>query len=169
MVRRLIRQTVTRHEISTGGGVIAYARKKRLGYSWAVGEIEDGDPRFTVTAQDEHRPQEGLVVAASQQRPSIGEVGTVAGSFLGPRRWQVRRGDGEPVDGRERRWVAAFFRAFTWLEWLLPTHFDFTVDGKPAFTVHKKAFPPMRYEVSVTDPELDRRLVVAAVLALDYF
>jgi uncharacterized protein YxjI len=53
-----------------------------------------------------------------------------------------------------------------YLSWL-PYHFDFTVDGQPAFSVVKKWGLRDRYVVDVHDPRLDRRLVIAMAVGLD--
>ena len=52
------------------------------------------------------------------------------------------------------------------LSWL-PYHFEFLIGDRPAFSVVKKWGLRDKYVVTIHDPQLDRRLVVAMAVALD--
>ena len=49
----------------------------------------------------------------------------------------------------------------------LPYHFDFVRDGAVAFSVNRKFSLRDRYVITIKDPQLDRRLVIAMAVALD--
>jgi uncharacterized protein YxjI len=62
--------------------------------------------------------------------------------------------------------VVALVRRFTDFSFL-PDHFDFAVDGNPVFSVVKKWGIRDKYVVSINDPQIDRRLVIAMAVGLD--
>jgi uncharacterized protein YxjI len=69
--------------------------------------------------------------------------------------------------GQERSLVIALLRRFVdWLSWL-PYHFEFVIGDRPAFSVVKKWGLRDRYTITIHDPQLDRRLIVAMAVGLD--
>jgi len=68
--------------------------------------------------------------------------------------------------GQERSMAVALLRRFADLTFW-PYHFDFTRNGQPAFSVTKKFGLRDKYVVTINDPQLDRRLVIAMSVALD--
>jgi uncharacterized protein YxjI len=81
--------------------------------------------------------------------------------------WIVEQPGLPPVTGRERsQAVAVLRRIVDSLSWL-PYHFDFASNERPVFSVVKKWGLRDRYLVQITDPQLDRRLVIAMAIALD--
>ncbi len=62
--------------------------------------------------------------------------------------------------------VVAILRRFTDISFL-PYHFDFVIDGQPAFSVIKQWALRDKYTVDIHRPDLDRRLVIAMAVALD--
>ena len=52
------------------------------------------------------------------------------------------------------------------MSWL-PYHFDFKVDGKLVFSVARKFSLRDRYMITIEDPSVDRRAVIAMAVALD--
>jgi uncharacterized protein YxjI len=80
--------------------------------------------------------------------------------------WHIEQ-PGRPVTtGQERSLVVALVRRFTDFSFL-PYHFDFAVDGNPVFSVVKKWGIRDKYVVSINDPQIDRRLVIAMAVGLD--
>ena len=49
----------------------------------------------------------------------------------------------------------------------LPYHFDFVLNGTAVFSVDKKWGNRDKYVVSISDPGIDRRLVIAMAVGLD--
>jgi hypothetical protein len=81
--------------------------------------------------------------------------------------WIVEQPGLGTLTGQERSQGVAIARRFLEsLSWL-PYHFDFVLEGGPAFSVVKKWGVRDRYVVSVDEPRLDRRLVIAMAVALD--
>jgi uncharacterized protein YxjI len=69
--------------------------------------------------------------------------------------------------GQERNLLVALMRRFADLTFW-PYHFDFaSPDGQTAFSVEKKWGIRDTYLVTIHDPRLDRRLVIAMAVALD--
>ncbi|GAB4084768.1 hypothetical protein GCM10028784_13980 [Myceligenerans cantabricum] len=87
-------------------------------------------------------------------------------SFLRSTWYLEQPGLGEAV-GQERSMGVALVRRFAEsLDWL-PYHFDFTIDGQPAFSVEKQWALRDKYTVTIHHPDLDRRLVIAMAVGLD--
>lgn len=81
--------------------------------------------------------------------------------------WHVEQPGVGTATGQERDQVVAILRRFfSSLSWL-PYHFDFVIDGQPAFSVIKKWGLRDRYVVDIPHPRFDRRLVMAMAVALD--
>lgn len=140
---------------------IAYARAQRSAPEVTVHRDEGRGPvQFTVRARDSNRPIDALEVAADEP------IGVVrAKPNWGPRQWFVEPLAGPAITGRERSVVGSFLRGIGGLLSVIPAHFDFG----PAFTVHRRFGVRPRYVVEVNDDTLDRRLVTALVVALDWF
>jgi hypothetical protein len=82
--------------------------------------------------------------------------------------WILEQPGLAPLTGQERSLPVAIIRRFVdSLSWL-PYHFDFTYEGgQVAFSVVKKWGLRDKYVVTVQDPRLDRRLVIAMAVGLD--
>jgi uncharacterized protein YxjI len=85
--------------------------------------------------------------------------------------WHVEQ-PGLQAVGQERSMVLALLRRFADISFL-PYHFDFATGaasdagGTPAFSVEKKWGIRDKYVVSIQNPHLDRRLVIAMAVGLD--
>ena len=81
--------------------------------------------------------------------------------------WHLEQPGLGVVTGRERNAAVAILRRFVdALSWL-PYHFDFVLDGQPAFSVIKKWGLRDRSLVDIAHPGIDRRLVIAMAVGLD--
>jgi uncharacterized protein YxjI len=175
IVRQRIRLMVNQYEVhavnSDGqeAGILAFAQQKRLAFKEQVTLYTDDtkqtpllgfkarqviDLGATYDVTDAHGQPIGLFrknFAASLLRSS----------------WVVEQPGYGEIAGQERnQWVAILRRFVDYLSWL-PYHFDFTIQGRPAFSVVRKWGLRDTYQVSIHDQYLDRRLVVAMAVALD--
>lgn len=164
LVRKRLRPLADEYDVLArpSGDVVAYARKSRLA------------PKLTVYRNDGRRevlftaglspPRMVLEVTADEP---VGHL-RIQPSW-GRRVWHVEPAAGEPVRGRERSVVGAFFGG---MFSRVPAHFDFTADGTAGgtvFTVRRRFGLRRRFAVEISDDALDRRLVVALAVALDAF
>ncbi|GAA1605337.1 uncharacterized protein YxjI [Actinoplanes couchii] len=175
IVRQRIRLMVNQYEVHAvshdgqEAGILAFAQQKRLAFKEQVTLYTDDtkqvpllgfkarqviDLGATYDVTDAHGQPIGLFrknFAASLLRSS----------------WVVEQPGYGEIPGQERnQWVAILRRFIDYLSWL-PYHFDFTIQGRPAFSVVRKWGLRDTYQVSIHDPHLDRRLVVAMAVALD--
>jgi uncharacterized protein YxjI len=175
IVRQRVRLMVNQYEVHAAepdgseGPLLAFAQQKRMAFKEQV----------TLYADD--TKQQPVLGFKARQVIDLGATydvtdasGTVIGLFrkdfkrsLLRSTWIVEQPNLGAAVGQERSMVVAVLRRFVdFLSWL-PYHFDFTVDGRTAFSVVKKWGLRDRYVVEVQDPQLDRRLVIAMAVALD--
>jgi uncharacterized protein YxjI len=69
------------------------------------------------------------------------------------------------ITGSERSLAIALVRRFVFSS--LPYHFDFVRDGQVAFSVNRKFSLRDKYLITINDPQVDRRAVIAVAVALD--
>jgi uncharacterized protein YxjI len=175
IVRQRVRLMVNQYEVhavgqdGSEGPLLAFAQQKRMAFKEQV----------TLYADDtKQRPVLGFKARQVIDLGATYDVTDAAGAAIGLFRKDFKRsllrstwiveqpGLGAAV-GQERNTVVALLRRFVdYLSWL-PYHFDFVVDGRPAFSVVKKWGLRDRYLVEVQEPGLDRRLVIAMAVALD--
>jgi len=175
LVRQRIRLMVNQYEVHAAnpdgseGELLAFAQQKRMAFKEQV----------TLYADD--TKQQPVLGFKARQVIDLGatyDVTDAAGTPVGLFRkdwkssllrstWHVEQPGLGTAIGQERNiWVAVLRRFVDSLSWL-PYHFDFTIDGQPAFSVVKKWGLRDRYVVDVHNPQLDRRLVMAMAVALD--
>jgi uncharacterized protein YxjI len=80
--------------------------------------------------------------------------------------WHVEQPGHAVATGQERSLAVALIRRFTDFSFL-PYHFDFVRGATPVFSVVKKWGIRDKYVVSISDPHIDRRLVIALAVGLD--
>lgn len=80
--------------------------------------------------------------------------------------WHVDQPGLATATGQERSFLVALLRRFADISFL-PYHFDFSSGGANAFSVEKKWGITDRYVVTISNRQLDRRLVIAMAVALD--
>ena len=175
IVRQRVRMMVNQYEIhavapdGSEAGMLAMAQQKRMAFKEQVTLYAD-DTKTT--------PVLGFKARQVLDLGATYDVTDGAGSPIGLFRknfkesllrstWHLEQpGYGEMI-GRETNVTVAILRRFIdSLSWL-PYHFQFLLDGRPAFDVVKKWGLRDRYVVTIHDPQLDRRLVAAMSVALD--
>ena len=80
--------------------------------------------------------------------------------------WHVDQPGQATTARQERSLLVASIRRFTDITFL-PYHFDFVLNGTAVFSVDKKWGIRDKYVVSISDPGIDRRLVIAMAVGLD--
>jgi uncharacterized protein YxjI len=176
IVRQRVRLMVNQYEVHAAApdgseaGLVAFAQQKRMAFKEQV---------TLYTDDQKHTPVLGFKARQMMDLGATYDVTDANGTPIGLFRknfresllrstWHLEQpGYGEMV-GRETNQVVAILRRFVdSLSWL-PYHFDFVLGGdRPAFSVVKKWGLRDKYLITIHDPQLDRRLVVAMAVALD--
>jgi uncharacterized protein YxjI len=175
IVRQRIRMMVNQYQVhavnpdGSEGELLAFAQQKRLAFKEQVTLYTD-DTR--------QQPVLGFKARSVMDLGATYDVTDAAGSPLGLFRkdfakslfrstWHLEQPGVGTATGEERNPVVAVLRRFVEsLSWL-PYHFDFTLNGQPAFSVVKNWGIRDRYVVEIPHPQLDRRLVIAMAVGLD--
>jgi uncharacterized protein YxjI len=175
IVRQRIRMMVNQYEVhavnpnGSEGELLAFAQQKRLAFKEQVTLYTDDTRQQRVL---------GFKARSVMDLGATYDVTDAAGNPIGLFRkdfakslfrstWHVEQPGVGTATGEERNPVVAVLRRFAEsLSWL-PYHFDFTMNGQPAFSVVKKWGLRDRYVVEIPHPQLDRRLVVAMAVGLD--
>jgi uncharacterized protein YxjI len=174
-VRQRIRLMVNQYEVcvvgpdGSVGQLLAFAQQKRMAF------------REQVTLYVDDQRQHPLIGFKARQIIDLGatyDVTDAAGAPIGLFRkdfaksllrstWHLEQPGLGTATGSERNQLVAILRRFIdTLSWL-PYHFDFTIDGQPAFSVVRKWGLRDNYLVEIHNPQLDRRLVIVMAVALD--
>ena len=100
--------------------------------------------------------------------------GTVVGTIRVNRSlWELRQPQAPVVIGADHGLAGMLRRLDQYLTTgvflVLPYRMEFTVDGQAAFSLRRAAGPGHRFSIDVHQPWLDRRLILAQVLALSRF
>jgi uncharacterized protein YxjI len=150
------------------GELYAFAQQKRMAF------------REQVTLYTDESKQEPVLGFKARQALDLGATYDVTGADGAPigsfrkdfarsllrSTWHVEQPGLGAATGAERNLAVAIFRRLAEVAWL-PYHFDFMIDGQPAFSVEKKWGLRDKYVVNIQDPRLDRRLVIAMAIGLD--
>jgi uncharacterized protein YxjI len=174
-VRQRIRLMVNQYEIhavepdGSEGELLAFAQQKRLAFKEQVTLYTDDTKQQPVLS---FRARQIIDLGATYDVLDAGgnPIGLFRKDFkssLLRSTWHVEQPGVGVAVGQERNLAVALLRRFVEsLSWL-PYHFDFLIDGRPAFSVVKKWGLRDRYVVDIHDPRLDRRLVIAMAVGLD--
>jgi uncharacterized protein YxjI len=175
IVRQRIRLMVNQYEVhavSPDGqeaGVLAFAQQKRMAFKEQVTLYTD-DTKQTPVLGFKARQVIDLGATYDVTDPSGAPIGLFRKNFkesLLRSTWHLEQPGYADLVGRETNLTVAVLRRFVdSLSWL-PYHFDFAVADRPVFSVVKKWGIRDRYVVTIHDPQVDRRLVVAMAVALD--
>jgi uncharacterized protein YxjI len=173
-VKQRITLMVNRYEVRVAGPagrageLVAFAQQKRMALKEQVTLYTD-DTKTAVLAGFKARS----VLDLGATYDVTDEIGQPIGLFrkdfarsLLRSTWHLEQPGLGTITGQERNFAVALLRRFADLTFW-PYHFDFTRAGATAFAVTKQWGLRDKYVVSITDPALDRRLVLAMAVALD--
>jgi uncharacterized protein YxjI len=175
IIRQRVRLMVNQYEVHAEGPdggegeLIAFAQQKRVAFKEQVTIYTDDSKQFPFVG---FKARSVIDLGATydvtdHNGQPIGSFRKDFKSSLLRSTWHVEQPGLGVASGQERDMLVAVLRRFVdSLSWL-PYHFDFTVDGQPAFSVDRKWGLRDRYVVDITDPRLDRRVVIAMAVALD--
>jgi uncharacterized protein YxjI len=150
------------------GPMVAFAQQKRMALKEQVTIYRD-DSKTGVVAAFKARSMIDLGATYDVTDESGTPIGLFRKDFaksLLRTTWQVEQPGLGVTTGHERSFAVALLRRFADLTFW-PYHFDFTRNGRPAFAVTKKFGLRDKYVVTIDDPALDRRLVIAMAIGLD--
>jgi uncharacterized protein YxjI len=175
IVRQRIRLMVNQYEVhavapdGSEAGVLAFAQQKRLAFKEQVTLYTD-DTKQTPVLGFKARQVIDLGATYDITDAAGRPIGLFKKNFresLLRSTWHLAQPNYGEMVGRESNLPVALLRRFVdWLAWL-PYHFEFLLGDRPAFSVVKKWGLRDRYVVTIHDPQLDRRLIVAMAVALD--
>lgn len=167
VVRQSVRMSENRYEVhavgadGAEGGVVAVTEQKRADYK-----------RGAMLYADESRRQPVLSFQAAGAAYTVTDEGGVPlGEFRkasGKTVWVVEQPGLPAVSGKETSSTVSTLRKFSGDLFWLPYQFEFTrAGGGEAFTVAKSWSVRDKFTITVPDPHLDRRVVIAVAVALD--
>jgi uncharacterized protein YxjI len=175
-VRQRVRLMVNQYEVravqpdGAEGEMIAFAQQKRMAFKEQVTLYTDDSKQVPVLG---FKARQVLDLGATYDvtDPSGAPIGLFRKDFkasLLRSTWIVEQPSVGAVRGQERNQAVAILRRFVdSLSWL-PYHFDFvTPTGETVFSVVKSWGLRDKYVVTVPNPYIDRRLVIAMAVALD--
>ncbi|WP_172890884.1 hypothetical protein [Actinoplanes derwentensis] len=160
------------HAVTPDGqeaGILAFAQQKRLAFKEQVTLYTDDTKQVPLLG---FKARQVIDLGATYDVTDAGgqPIGLFRKNFAASllrSSWVVEQPGYGEIAGQERnQWVAILRRFIDYLSWL-PYHFDFVIQGRPAFSVVRKWGLRDTYQVSIHDPNVDRRLVVAMAVGLD--
>jgi uncharacterized protein YxjI len=175
LIRQRIRFMVNQYEVhavapdGSAAGLLAFAQQKRVAFKEQVTLYTDETKRTPVLG---FRARQVMDLGATYDVTDasgapIGSFRKDFGRSLLRSTWHLEQPGYGVLTGQETDVAVAVLRRFLeWLSWL-PYHFEFTVGGRPGFSVIKRRGLRDRYIVTIHDPRIDRRLVAAMAIALD--
>jgi uncharacterized protein YxjI len=174
LVRQRITLMVNRYEVRAAdasgrpGPMVGFAEQKRMTLKEQVTLFTD-ESRSGVLAAFKARSVldlGGTYDVTDSSGASIGLFRKDFAASLLRSTWHVEQPGWGKATGQERNFAVALLRRFADLSFW-PYHFDFVTPNGPAFSVEKKWGLRDTYVVTVHDPRLDRRLVIAMAVGLD--
>jgi uncharacterized protein YxjI len=174
-LKQRITLMVNQYEVLTSdasgnpGELVAFAQQKRMALKEQVTLYTDSSKSQAVAG---FKARQMIDLGATYDVTD--ESGSAIGNFrkdfaksLLQSTWHLEQPSIGVVTGKERSLPVALLRRFVSFLSFLPYHFDFARNGAVAFSVNKKFALRDRYVVTINDPALDRRLVIAMAVALD--
>lgn len=149
------------------GDLVAFAQQKRMALKEQVTLYADSS-KSQIVAGFKARQMIDLGATYDVTDASGATIGSFRKDFaksLLQSTWHLEQPSVGVITGKERNLAVALLRRFLFS--FLPYHFDFVRQGVPAFSVNKKFALRDRYVITINDPSLDRRLVIAMAVALD--
>ncbi|GAA3458586.1 MULTISPECIES: hypothetical protein [Saccharothrix] len=172
---------VNRYEIFADNGgepghLVAFVEQKRMAFKEQVTIFTDsgkGQVLAGFRARKVIDLGSGYDVTDGDGR-SIGSFRKDFGKSLTNSTWHLDQPGAPTATGRERNaGLAILRRVWGFLPFVnnIPVpfrfHFDFTRNGQPVFSVDKKTWVRDHYLITIADPHVDRRLVIAQAVAVD--
>ncbi|GAA2362710.1 hypothetical protein GCM10009854_47950 [Saccharopolyspora halophila] len=181
-MRQRVTLMVNRYEIRADDGqgregeLVAFAQQRRAKLKEEV-TLYTGEDKNEVVASFKARKMIDLgsgYDVADADGASIGLFRKDFGKSLARSTWHLEQPGLGTYTGQERSMPIALLRR-VWefvpflenIPFFFPYHFDFDADGADVLSVEKKIAFRDRYVITVNDPQLDRRLVLAQAVALD--
>jgi uncharacterized protein YxjI len=174
LVRQRFTMMINRYEVrltdSSGhaGPLVGFAEQKRMTLKEQVTLFTD-DSKRDVLARFKARSVMDLRATYDVTDGTGAPIGLFRKAFAASllrSTWHVEQPNWGSATGQERNVAVALLRRFADLTFW-PYHFDFVTDSGPAFSVEKRWGIRDTYVVTIHDPRLDRRLVIAMAVALD--
>lgn len=175
IVRQRVRMTVNQYEVRAAlpdggeGELLAFAQQKRMAFKEQVtlyADEEKQQPILGLEARQVIDVGATYDVTDAHDQP-IGLFRSDFGKSLTRSTWHLEQPDIGTITGQERnKALAVLRRLINGLEFI-PYHFDFTADGQEMFAMDKRWGLRDRYHVTISNPRIDRRLVLAMAVALD--
>ena len=173
-IKQKITFMVNRYEVWSAdaagnpSGLIAFAQQKRMAMREQVTLYRD-ESKSAVLAAFKARSVLDLRGTYDVTDGAGAPIGTFRKDFaqsLLRSTWHVDQPGLPTATGQERNMFVALLRRFSDISFL-PYHFDFVSGGTPVFSVDKQWGITDKYVVRISNPQLDRRLVIAMAVALD--
>ena len=174
IIRQRIRLMMNQYEVrgvtpdGSEAGILAFAQQKRMAFKEQVTLYTD-DTKSTPVLGFKARQRIDLGATYDVTDAAGQSIGTFRKDFkksLLRSTWHLEQpGLGQLTGQESNMWIAILRRVADALP--LPYHFDFLLGDRPGFSVVRKFGLRDSYRVTVHDPQLDRRLVVAMAVALD--
>jgi uncharacterized protein YxjI len=175
LVRQRFTMMINRYEVRLtdasghAGPLVGFAEQKRMTLKEQVTLFTD-DSKRAVLARFKARSVMDLRATYDVTDGNGAPIGLFRKAFAASllrSTWHVEQPNWGTATGQERSLLIALMRRFADLSFW-PYHFDFvSADGRTAFSVEKRWGIRDTYVVTVHDPRLDRRLVIAMAVALD--
>jgi uncharacterized protein YxjI len=173
LVRQRLTFMVNRYEVraldgGSPGPIVAFAQQKRMAFKEQVTLYTD-ESRGQVLAGFKARSVLDLGATYDVTDASGAPLGLFRKDFarsLLRSTWHLEQPSLGQATGQERNIAIAILRRFGELSFW-PYHFDFTLGDRPAFSITKRWGIRDTYVVTIDEPRLDRRLVIAMAVALD--
>lgn len=167
VVRQSVRMSVNRYEVHIAGpdgaegGVVAVTEQKRADYKRGAMLYADESRRLPIVT---FQATGSAYAVTDADGAPLGEFRKASGKTV----WFVEQPGLPPVSGKETSPTVSTLRKFSGDLFWLPYEFAFTrAGGGEAFTVAKSWSVRDKFTITVADPHLDRRLVIAVAVALD--
>lgn len=151
----------------SAGPVVAFAQQKRMAMKEQVTLYSD-ESKSSVVAGFKARQVLDLGATYDIVDGNGSSIGSFRKDFaksLLQSTWHLDVPGSPTITGQENSLLVALLRRF--VTSLLPYHFDFKVEGKLVFSVNRKFSLRDRYVITIADPTIDRRAVIAMAVALD--
>jgi uncharacterized protein YxjI len=150
------------------GDLVAFAEQKRMAFKEQVTLFTDASKTSVLAGFKARKVMDlgGAYDVTDNNGAPIGLFRKDFAASLIRSTWHLEAPGAAPATGQERNMLVALLRRFTDITFL-PYHFDFVRGGTAVLAVEKQWGIRDTYVVTISDPHLDRRLVIAMAVGLD--